>query len=451
MVATRACPVIRQIVHTLKTALSRLRAAVRSFAGVAPADLHGARVYWDENVALTLTDLVQEAETRASGRVQIISLAEFRAAIEDLWDKYESRILLIAESTISRMIGRGNTFIPQHRDTWLLLFPALSEADALARADAIAAKIGEKLVGARFTETPPPLPEAAKLDLNGVLNADGSLNLERVKSAVQSARQASHMGIRSPKSTPPVAKTPSRLTAQQNSEAAKLATIYRPAWTAETQSVNSFFFRATKADGSDIFAASGPHPNDATVLELLAIASRTFSEMCGRGMRATLTFPVPYPALVGAHVADIQRAISGLPQRDRLLHLRLEITHLPVCAGADSLVPIRELFRPYVREVAFLLDLFQVSDQVLALDHIMVGVDIPRGVRRTDDEIFQSLLVFRQRAGRRPTYALGLSSRSLVAQAVSAGVAEVGGPAVTDEIKRLPDQVAVIRRQDLLL
>ena len=68
-----------------------------------------ARVYWDDSVALTLSNLVQETETRASGRVQVISLADFREAVGELWAKYQSRILLIAESTISRMIGKGNT------------------------------------------------------------------------------------------------------------------------------------------------------------------------------------------------------------------------------------------------------------------------------------------------------------------------------------------------------
>jgi len=141
-------------IKVLNDILGRLREAVRHLAGVAPEDVLVERTYWDDSVSLALTDLVQEAETRASGKVQVISLAEFRVAIGELWDKYESRILLIAESTISRMIGRGNTFIPQDKDTWLLLFPALPEAEALKRADAIASKIGEKLVGAQFTEVP---------------------------------------------------------------------------------------------------------------------------------------------------------------------------------------------------------------------------------------------------------------------------------------------------------
>lgn len=450
---------MRPLAGAFTRALARVRATIRSVAGVAPEDIHPARVYWDDGVPLALNDLVQQSVTRASGRVQVITLAEFRASIGELWDRYEPRILIIAESTISRMIGRGNTYIPQSKDTWLLLFPALEEPEALNRADAIAARIGEKLVGASFSESPPPLPEASKLDLSGALNADGTLNLERVKAAVENVRQASARGFIPAKATPARAgAAPPKLIAAKSaplpvekSEAAQFAISFRPAWNNETQSVSSFFFRATRSDGTDVFAPNGACPNDATVLELLGLAAHAFSEMCEQGLRAVLTIPVPFPALQGPHIGEIQRIIAGLPQRERLLHLRLEVTHIPQRTGADILVPIRERFRPYIREVAFLLDAFQLSEQILALDHITVGTEILRSSRRSDDEVFQAMLLFRQRAARRPTYVLGLSSRLQVAHAVTAGIGEVGGTGVAAEMKKLPDHVTVIRRQDLLL
>ena len=310
---------MRRWLATLLRALSRIRGSIRQFAGTAPDEAHAARVYWDEGVALALTDIVRETETRASGRVQVITLANFRTAIGDLWDRYEQRILLIAESTISRMMGRGNPYIPQDKDTWLLLFPAAPEAEAIKRADAIAARIGEKLVGARFSEIPPPLPEASKLDLRGALNADGSLNLERVKTAVENVRQSMSLGIGSATSTvgragnltqPAAVPAPAP---RKKSEAAQLSITYRPAWNAETQSLNSFFFRATKSDGSDVFGPGGACPTDATALDLLGLAGRAFSEISEPGLRAILTVPVPYPALRGPHLADFQRAISNLP------------------------------------------------------------------------------------------------------------------------------------------
>src|SRR4051812_13027576 len=166
--------------------LSWLRAPfVRGFASMralfAPPRIQ-PRGYWDHDVELTLAKLVHEAETRASGRVQLLSLASFRDDIGELWDQYRDRILLIAETTIGRRIGRGNTFIMQDEETWLLLFPGLDEHEALRRADDIARKIGEKLIGARFAPENARLPEMTKLDL--AVGANGKVSAEAMRAAV---------------------------------------------------------------------------------------------------------------------------------------------------------------------------------------------------------------------------------------------------------------------------
>lgn len=436
--------------------LSSIRKFLRNAAGASVDEPLPARVYWDSDVTLTLQNLVQDAETRASGRVQVITLADFRSAIGDLWDKYEQRILLIAESTISRMIGRGNTFIPQEKDTWLLLFPGLPEDEAVVRADAIAARIGEKLVGAQFSEPPPPPPLASRLDLTGALNADGSLNFDRLKAAVEQVRKAAKnadipvVAVKRP-GGPAARGAITSPVHQTKAETFQITVGFRPAWNAETQSIDSFFFRGASPNGSDLFASNTPPPEDIAVLDFVAAGGRAFSEMCERGLRAILTVPVPFETLQGPHLADIQRLITGLRQRDRLLQLRLEITHVPYRARAEQLVAMREIFRPYVRDVAFQLDLFLPSDQVLALDHVVLGTELTHQTRQGDDDLFQAMMVFRQRAGRRATYILGLHSRLQVAHALTAGISEVGGPAIHAEMKKLPDQVVVISRQDLLI
>ena len=53
---------------------------------------------------MTLAELLRGTETKASGRVQLLTLADFRAHIGGLWDTYGDKIVLIAESTIARMI-----------------------------------------------------------------------------------------------------------------------------------------------------------------------------------------------------------------------------------------------------------------------------------------------------------------------------------------------------------
>ncbi len=431
-------------------AINAIARSVGAIAGVRQRMQMRRRAYWNSGIAFTLNNLVREIETRASGRVQVISLAEFRGAIGALWETYQSRILLIAESTIARMIGRGGTFIPQGDDTWLLLFPRLSEEAAQARTDAIAARIGDKLMGQQFTPHELPLPVAAKLDLTGVVGADGSLDVVAVHAAVERARQAqsstpsTNHGQPNPTALPAGPARPA-----QRSAAHQLQVLYRPAWCADTQTVDTYFFRAFTDSGLNLFTESGPSMNAATAAELVHMAAASFTAMCKAGLRAKFVLPLQFSTLQGSALPEVQRTIAQIAQHDRLLQLRIEIVGAARIT-ADRLIGARELFRAYVREVAFLVSPFSPQDPAWALDHIMLGADVSQETSHNDDEFFQAMLLFQQHAGRRGTYVLGLQSRKQLAHAVRAGINEVGGPAFLDDVKRLPERIAIVRREELL-
>ena len=437
--------------HILQNLSRRAWRWARKFAG-RPAEDPVARVYWDDSVTLTLSNLAQETETRASGRVQVISLADFRASIGELWEKYQTKILIITESTIGRMMGKGNTYLPQGDDAWLLLFPGLPSDKAQQRADAIAASIGEKLMGAQFTAHEVPLPAASKLDLSGALNADGSLNMEAVKSAISKIRQAQISTVaansRNIKTVPRAAVTPAGTVMRSAAEQYK--PFFHQAWCAETESIDLFLFRAASETGQDVYAQDAPPMNDATVLDLTKSAAAAFVAMCETGLNAKMGLPVPFSALHGSALTEIQRLVANLRQRDRLLRLRLEVVQIPSQATADTLVAIRELFRPYVREVAFAVDLLSPNDQVLVLDHIMLGADAGALAGTSDEQLFQDMMIFRQRAGRRGTYVTGLQTRGHLRRAIGVGIAEVGGTALTQDVKRLPHRVTIVPREQLL-
>lgn len=431
--------------------LISLRKRLKGLFANEAAEVVHPPVYWDDSVTLTLADLVQETETRASGKVQILSLADFRASIGELWERYQSKILIIAESTIGRMIGKGNTYIAQGDDAWLLLFASLTEDKAQERADAIAASIGEKLMGAQFTAHEVPLPAAAKLDLSGALNADGSLNMEAVKIAISKIKQAQISTVvanRSGRAAPRATVAPAGSVVRSSAD--ELKPFFHQAWCAETESIDLFLFRAATESGQDVYAEHAPPMNDATALDLTKSAAAAFTGMCDAGLQAKMAVPVPFSALRGTALPEIQRLIANLRQRDRLLRLRLEIVQVPDHATADMLVAIRELFRAYVREVAFVVDLLSPNEQVLVLDHIILGADARPLGDSADEQLFQDMMIFRQRAGRRGTYVTGLQTRGHLRRAIGAGIHEVGGTALTEDIKRLPHRVTVVPREELL-
>jgi hypothetical protein len=364
----------------MASVLARLRAPfTRGFAGLRALfepPLPRAHAYWDGEIALTLSKLVQETKTRASGRVQLLSLATFRAEIGELWDQYKDRILLIAETTIARRIGRGNTFIVQDEDSWLLLFPGLDEQEAQVRADAIAAVIGEKLVGARFAPEEAPLPEAAKLDLDAAVNADGSVNLEGLRAAVNRAKDKQQKIFGTPVKRGSAAPArPMTAPVPEPSRLKELSLTYRPIWSADTQTVDTFALQAHLAHGS-VLEDGGPTINETTAIDLVRTGLEAFTAMRGAKLRAKFVLPVVASALSTRALTEVQRLITALPREDRLLTLRLAFHRLPARASLEQLIALREVFRPYAREVAFPVNPFDPTHPAFALDHIVAMADV---------------------------------------------------------------------------
>lgn len=414
---------------------------------------------WDDGLELSLGQIAADIETKASGRVQVITLAHLRHSLGEHWEKYRPNILLIAETTIGRKLGKGNTFIPQDEDSWLLLMPSLSESEAEARADEIAAVLGEKLVGERFTEKEPPMPQSAKVDLTGAMRRDGTLDLEALRQSVKKARlglaardakRAVAILNRSPAEEQPL----DAVSAPAHSRFSELTLTYRPAWSADTESIDTFNLRAFDHSAEIVYGrpdvAASEVLNDPTVADIAKAALGAFALMVKSGLRAKFVLPVPYSITRRRVGVALFRAIAALPQRDRLMHLRVEFTGLPPGVAPDHLVELRETFRGRVREVAFLMDLFDYRDSVFALENVVIGAEAIRE-KFSDDQAFRAAMVtFRRKAGSRRAYIMGLRTRDMVGAAVSSGFDEVSGIGLVDDTQHLPLHTVVKHRHDLI-
>ncbi len=409
---------------------------------------------WDDDLSMTLSQIATETETKASGRVQVITLAHLRHSLGEQWETYRPKVELIAETTIGRMIGKGNVYIPQEEDSWLLLMPSLTDSEAESKANEIAGALGEKLVGERFTEREPPMPQAAKVDLAGALRADGSLDLEAVRQSVKRSRLA--LAARDAKRSvaalggPPAEAPISSGTA--TSHFSELTLTFRPAWSADTESIDTFSLRAFDPLGELVLGRtelkSTFQMDDATFADVTKSALGEFALMTKSGLRAKFALPLPFAMTRRRIGPAIFRAITALPQRDRLMHLRIEIVGIPMSAPSEHLFELREFFRGRVRDVAFLVQLSEPVPQVFTMEHIVVGADIP--VIEPDIDLKRALIDFRRMAGGRRTYVMGLRSRDAVSAALHAGFDELSGAGLGDDVRHLPDRIAVLHRNEIL-
>ena len=97
--------------------------------------------------------------TVVAGKVQLVGLAEVRAAIGDRWPALAERSFQAAENILRKHLSATDVFSRTAEDGFLVCFTELGEAEAQFKARTIATEIREKLVG--------EFPEMAETEVTG--------------------------------------------------------------------------------------------------------------------------------------------------------------------------------------------------------------------------------------------------------------------------------------------
>lgn len=97
--------------------------------------------------------------TMVAGKVQLVGLADVRAAIGERWPELADRSFQAAEHILRRHLSPTDVFSRTADDGFLVCFTELGEAEAQFKARTIATEIRDKLVG--------EFPEMAETDVTG--------------------------------------------------------------------------------------------------------------------------------------------------------------------------------------------------------------------------------------------------------------------------------------------
>ena len=174
--------------------------------------------------------------------------------------------------------------------------------------------------------------------------------------------------------------------------------------------------------GESVFDDPGPTLNETTAIDVVRAGLDAYAAMRRAKLRAKFMLPLPASALSTRSLSEVQRWITEVPREERLLTLRLVFSRIPTRATTEQLIALREVFRPYAREVVFPVNPFAPLDPAAALEHIVALADVTSAVDCSDDAFSDLMTRFKSRGGNRVTCVLGLRRRSHLVQAL----AEIG-------------------------
>lgn len=449
-------PVVSGLVARLKDVLRPEDETAGSSGTPTPRD-----ILENDDLTLSYASLLADKESKSYGTVQLVTLTQFRQELGPIWDQYEKNILLIAETTIDRMLSKAQTAIREDEETWLLITPDLTPEDAERFAERIAAAIGEKLVGARFEATDVPdgdaTPLTGTLDITTAMTPEGRLDRSMINRAIANAQAVLVARAQAKRAEAEMSERGDEKEKRSKASAASnetefvtaeegLKLRYWPAWSADAQSIDTFFCRPVGAAPGDPLSREDPRQTAANAVAVARGCAVALNGMVNDSVRAKLVTPIPYLALMSSAQRAILQAFQKLHESHRFLYLRLEITHVPAVVTLPTLLTARDLLLPIARDIGILTDLATPNRVVLSASRVMIGAD----ASSTSGDRMTALEQFRAACQGRPCYVVGLETGQELKTAVYADYNEIGGPVVQDVLKRRPEKTTPMLRDSLL-
>ncbi len=413
-----------------------------------------------------LAQMLGEQRTVLSGNINLVGLHGVRAKLGDDWPRHAERAQLVAQACIRQALALDDIFLRYDDLRFLIVFAKLSREQAQAKCLEIGAEIGRRLLGENFGA------EAARVE-TGVFESDGSLIfssltreslLERLTGVV--AANASNAGA------PPASAAPSAFAAafdetdkagqaeappmpdfsfaqiDKTKALASMRILYRAMWDHRRQAITTYF--ATPA-AANVFGrivqdddlrreyAEVLPPVEFDIFVSRCVL-RDMAELIGQGKRVLLCWPVDYETLAARNgrqaFIDLCRDI---PPSVRQL-LMFEFCGLPEGAPQSRVLDIVSALKPYCRAVYLRVKPGFRNFAMLAQSGVIgAGFALPPygnqpGMGNAEGGLASTKVMgdFARDCARcnLRSYVHGLTLRSQVQAALSAGIDYIDGPAV---------------------
>lgn len=411
-----------------------------------------------------LAQMLGEQRTVLSGNINLVGLHGIRATLGDDWPRHAERAQLVAQACIRQALALDDIFLRYDELRFLIVFAKLSREQAQAKCLEIGAEIGRRLLGENFGA------EAARVE-TGVFESDGSLifssltreslmeRLTGVFAANAASTGAPAAAPHGQHATPDFSAEFDEADKAGQAEAppmpdfsfaqidktkalASIRILYRAMWDHRRQAITTYFATPAAANVfGRIVQDDDLRREYAEVLPPLEFdifisrcVLRDMAELIGQGKRVLLCWPVDYEILAARNSRlTFLELCRDIPPSVRQL-LMFEFCGLPEGAPQSRVLDIVSALKPYCRAVYLRVKPGFRNIAMLAQSGV-AGVGFALSPFNNAEGGLASTKVmgdFARDCARNNlrSYVHGLTQRSQVQAALSAGIDYIDGPAV---------------------
>lgn len=183
--------------------------------------------------------LQKQGVKSAASHLHFINFSDIKSRLGDRWETISNRAIDIAESILKSHLDQHETFIRHKDDAFFLLLPHLSAEEGQLKADALASKISERLLG-EDSATFKSFQLAAKtVDVQQVADTSGNggVSIETLSTSLEA-----------------VSGTPQTFTERFLSQ---ISVRYQPLWSIQREAVITFYAYPMRTTSYGVFHQKG--------------------------------------------------------------------------------------------------------------------------------------------------------------------------------------------------
>ncbi|KAF0224300.1 MAG: hypothetical protein FD176_1236 [Rhodospirillaceae bacterium] len=425
-----------------------------------------------------MLDELRRRPDGGAGRLRAVSLADFRQAVGDKWPRLADKVAMIAEQLIRRRLGAGNLFRRVDDQTWLLLFPRITPAQARDIAVAVAQDISRHLLGERCVGGERPLAVAAHLNVAEAVDENGCLHARGIRHAVEQSRALfdhpapcvpatiTACGIRldapplRPRHAGAIDWTPIIMEHFDTEPDepwqgiaplpgdSRLSLLWRPTWVADSEAIAAYCARVARLDrpGDPPLEGSMAYPphddSSALALDRFVAAAAMRNLRRGGDHGCVVIVPLTWSSLCGEHRGELVAPFADVAADIRQGRVRVEICRIPDDADLETINRVIQALHGLCGGVLLRL---RLSSPLLArvdeVEGAEIGLDLSElraNERMADDRLLGVLDMLQDSADQAGLgcYVWSARRRKVVGSVVSGGFHMVNGPGLMKDVVR---------------